>query len=288
MSVSIQSVARRRAAQAALAVVVLAGAMGCSQGILPGAPSPISIGGGGGRYNGTVIYRRARPAIYSVTESAQTLSLSLTMQGVNQIFGRFQSGESSGTLSGTVNGTLASGTFEATVLVSSAAQQAGARVTCDGRGQINGAFNGVTVTWGSGGIVYENCPGLEVTSNAQAVAVSPIPGELGNLANVVITILGGSTVMRSTCPGGVPGYPFTVEMAERAGIDVTFDPTFTAEDASRNPTVLDMPFIDLPGGGRRTYSVCSPASGTYQAFFNGTDANGNRVRVSSPVVTFAP
>ncbi len=288
MSVSTRRKPRRYVAPSMLLAVALSAAAGCSQGTLPGAPSPITIGGGGGRYNGSVTYRRARPAIYAVTESSQTLSLSLTMQGVNQIFGRFQSGESSGTISGSLTGTLASGTFEATMLVSSAAQQAGAPVTCEGRGQITGTFNGVNVNWGSGGIAYDNCPGLEVTSSAQAIAVSPIPGEIGNLANVVITVLGGTTVTRSTCPAGGPGYPFTVEMAERAGVDVTFEPTFAAEDASRNRTVLDMPFTQLPGGGRRTYSVCSPSAGTYQAFFNGTDANGNRVRVSSPVVTFVP
>jgi len=46
-----------------------------------------------------------------------------------------------------------------------------------------------------------------------------------------------------------------------------------------------MPFGTINGGTRRTYATCSPLAGTYQAFFSGTDARGNRVRVASPVVT---
>jgi hypothetical protein len=47
-----------------------------------------------------------------------------------------------------------------------------------------------------------------------------------------------------------------------------------------------MPFTDLPGGTRRTYSVCSLAPGTYQAFINGRDAGGTRIQAASPLVTF--
>jgi hypothetical protein len=53
-------------------------------------------------------------------------------------------------------------------------------------------------------------------------------------------------------------------------------------------TVLDMPFTEVDGGSRRTYNACSPVAGTYQAFFSGTDVNGNRIRVASPIVTLAP
>jgi hypothetical protein len=49
-----------------------------------------------------------------------------------------------------------------------------------------------------------------------------------------------------------------------------------------------MPFTDVAGGSRRTYNACSPVAGTYQAFFSGTDANGNRIRVASPIVTMVP
>ena len=55
---------------------------------------------------------------------------------------------------------------------------------------------------------------------------------------------------------------------------------------SQRPTSADR--RGSAGGGRRSYSVCSPTAGTYQAFFSGVDANGNGLRVSSPVVTFAP
>jgi hypothetical protein len=131
-----------------------------------------------------------------------------------------------------------------------------------------------------------------VTSDAQALAVSPIPGNIGNSANVVITVLGGANVPRGTCGDGTSGYPFTVEMAETRGVDVTLDSTFVVEQRRNfggvSSGTLDMPFTDLPGGSRRTYSVCNPVTGTYQAFFSGVDANGNRIRITSPVVTFLP
>ena len=94
-----------------------------------------------------------------------------------------------------------------------------------------------------------------------------------------------------SCGSGA-GYPFTVEIAESAGVAVTFDTRFAVEErrnfGAPSTSELDMPFTSLPGGERRRYSVCSPATGTYQAFFSGADANGNRFRVSSPIVTFMP
>ena len=272
---------------AMMAAALAATAASCSPGTLPGAPSPIASGGGGGRYNGTIGYRRVGSAPYSFSES-QPLNLSLSMRGEDQIFGRFETPESSGSISGVVDGTLAGGTFDATILVSSAAGHPGGARTCEGRARIAGTFSGVNMAWGGATIQYENCPDLVVVASADAIAISPIPGEFGGRANVVIGVIGGTAIARSSCPGGTPGYPFTVEMAERAGIDVEFDDTFTTEDAAGTRTTLDMPIRQLPGGGRRTYSVCSPEAGTYQAFFDGVDANGNSVRVSSPLVTFLP
>jgi hypothetical protein len=49
-----------------------------------------------------------------------------------------------------------------------------------------------------------------------------------------------------------------------------------------------MPISGITGGTRRTFATCSPVAGTYQAFFSGTDASGNRIRVASPVITLAP
>jgi hypothetical protein len=277
----------RRSRTLICAALLLAATAACSPGTLPGAASPVLIGGGGARYNGTITYRRVGSVPFSFTE-AQGLSLSISMRGDDQIFGRFETPESSGSISGTVNGSLASGTFDATVLVSSAAGGAGGTVTCEGEGRISGTFSGVNLSWSGGTIQYSNCPGLLVTSSVQAIAISPIPGAFGTRANVVIAVLGGTSIARGTCPGGVPGYPFTVEMAEHSGVSVTFDPTFDTADESGSRTTLDMPFRDLAGGSRRTYSVCSPSPGTYQAFFSGTDANGNGLRVASPIVTFVP
>lgn len=272
----------------AIAIATTLGA--CSPGTLPGSPSPLSVGGGGARYNGTITYRRLSGG-YTVSESAQSLNLSLTMRGADQILGRYQVGGSSGTLSGVLNGNLASGTFQATTLVVTAASMGGATTSCEGRGQVTGSLSGINLTWTAASITYDNCPGLSTTSQVQAVAVSPIPGSFGNNASLSITILGSTTVVRSTC-GGLPGYPFTIEIAETAGIDVTLDPTFLVEERRNfgavSSNVLDMPFTDVAGGSRRTYNACSPVSGTYQAFFSGIDANGNRIRVASPIVTMAP
>jgi hypothetical protein len=273
------------------AAAILTSAAACSPGTLPGSPSPLAVGGGGGRYNGSITYRRLG-GNYSISEVTQTLNLSLVVREGNQITGRFESGNSSGTLTGILRGDLGSGTFEATVLVLASASQGAATVTCEGRGQVTGTLTGRTLSWTSGSTTYDNCAGLNTTSEASAVAVSPVPGAFPSRASVIITVLGGPAIARGTCAGGASGFPFTVEMKETTGIDVTFDSTFVAEERRSfggvTQNTLDMPFTDLNGGSRRTYGACSPVAGTYQAFFSGTDANGNRVRVASPIVTMGP
>ena len=275
-----------------IAVAILAVAAGaCSPGTLPGAPSPILTGGGAGRYNGTFITRRTA-GNYTVTEVAQSLTLSMVLREGAQLAGQFDAGESSGTLQGVLSGSLVSGTFQATVLIGTTARQGVATSTCEGRGEVTGTLSGVNLSWTGGTITYGNCPGLSVTSQAQAIAVSPIPAPAGNRASVVMTIAGGTTVARATCSDGTPGYPFTVEMTESTGISVTFDSTFVVEErrgfGAASLTTLDMPFPELAGGTRRTYGACSPVAGTYQAFFSGIDANGNRVRVATPIVVMGP
>ena len=269
-------------------VALLAGAAAsCSPGTLPGSPSPIAVGGGGGRYNGTIVTRRVG-GNYTLNELSQALDLSVVLREGAQLTGRFTGGESTGTLQGVLAGNLAGGTFQVTVLISTTARQGGTASACEGRGDITGTLSGRNLSWTGGTITYGNCPGLTVTSEAQAVAVSPIPGASGNQANIVITIAGGPVVARGTCGGGATGFPFTVEIGESTGIGVTLDSTFTIEErrgfGAVSTTTLDVPFTDLAGGSRRTYGVCSPSTGTYQAFFSGTDINGNRIRVASPVV----
>ena len=272
-------------------VVMAAAAAACSPGTLPGSPSPILVGGGGGKYNGSITYRRLG-GNYAITEAAQSLTLSLALRDVNQIIGRFDSGESSGTVQGVLTGDMSNGSFDATVLIVTAARQGGATSSCEGRGQITGILSGLNLTWTGGSIAYDNCPGLTISSQAQAVAVSPIPDLSPAHANLVITVLGGATVRRGTCPAGIAGFPFTVEMSETAGVNISFDSQFRIEErrgsGAVSSTELDMPFGSINGGTRRTYAACSPVAGTYQAFFSGTDARGNRVRVASPVITLAP
>lgn len=264
----------------------------CSPGTLPGSPSPIAVGGGGGRYNGTIITRRVAGP-YTLTETAQALDLSMVLRDSAQVTGRFTAGESNGTLQGLLSGNLAAGTFQATVLISTAARPTGGGASgCEGRGDITVTLSGRSLTWTGGTITYGNCPGLTVSSEAQALAVSPIPGPGGSRANVIITVVGGPRVARGSCSSGAAGFPFTVEMTETAGIDVTFDSTFVVEErrasGALSTSTLDMPFNELEGGERRSYGVCSPVAGTYQAFFSGADANGNRIRVASPLVTMGP
>ena len=259
----------------------------CSPGTLPGTPSALTVGGGGARYNGTITTRRVG-GTYTINEAALGLTLSLTVRAPDQISGRVEVGGNVGTLSGTLSGNLAVGTFQATMLIPTPATQGGTSTVCEGRGQVTGTLAGLNLTLTSTTITYDNCPGLTTNSSAQAVAVSPIPGLTGNRANVVISILGGTRVAAGICPAGFPGYPFTVEIAETAGVNVTLDSTLVTEERRTTGVVsvntFDMPFTDLPGGERRTYGACSPVAGTYQAFISGSDANGNRVRAASPLV----
>jgi len=272
-------------------LVLAAAAAACSPGTLPGSPSPIVVGGGGGKYNGTITYRRLG-GNYTISEASQALTLSLALRDVNQIIGRFETGESSGSVQGVLTGDMSNGSFDATVLITTDARQGGTASRCEGRGQITGILSGLNLTWTGGSIAYDNCPGLTISSQAQAVAVSPIPDASPTRASLVITVLGGATVPRGTCASGIAGYPFTVEMSETAGVNVSFDSQFRIEERRNtgvgSSTTLDMPISGITGGTRRTFATCSPVAGTYQAFFSGTDARGNRIRVASPVVTLAP
>jgi hypothetical protein len=280
----------RRIRASSLLMLALVTAAACSPGTLPSTPSLVTVGGGGARYNGTITTRRLPGGNFTIVEGVQSLSLSLTVRGTDQINGRLEAGGSTGSLTGTLTGNLASGSFQATLLISTPAQQGGTAITCEGRGDVSGTLSGLNLVFNAPSVTYGNCPGLTTTSQGQAVAVSPIPGSTPNRANVVISILGGTRVARGTCASGLPGFPFTVEIAETNGINVTLDPTFIAEErhggGSTTTSTVDMPFTDLAGGTRRTYDVCSLTAGTYQAFFTGTDGAGNRITTASPVVTF--
>jgi hypothetical protein len=277
---------RTRASSMLMFALVIAAA--CSPGTLPGSPSLVTTGGGGARYNGTLTTRRIG-GTFTIVETPQTLSLSLTLRTPDQITGRLDVGGNAGTLAGSISGNLASGSFQATMLISTPAQQGTVTTICEGRGNVAGTLAGLNLVINAASVTYDNCPGLTTSSSGQGLAVSPVPGSTPNRANVVISIIGGTRVALSSCASGVPGYPFVVEISETNGINVTLDATFVAEErrASGGMSVdmFDMPFTDLPGGTRRTYYVCTPSAGTYQAFISGTDASGTRIRVASPLVT---
>ncbi len=290
---------------AALAAVSVAS---CSPGSLPGSPSPILSGGGGGRYDGTVSYRRLSGNT-SIDESNQRMTMSLSLSASDQFTAQFNSSSGSrGSLQGRLNGALNNGTFQATILVSiPIAGGTASSITsrpfrllpladsgpvCEGRGEATGSFNGLNFTWTIGTITYSNCA-LVTSSQAAATAVSPIPQAqpAGSArANVVITILPSTTLSRGTCPDGRSGYPFTVEIAETAGVAVTLDDTVIVEQRRGGQVVSvdreDNPFTSLAAGEKRRYSACNQDPGTYQAFFTGKDSHGNSIRFSSPLITF--
>ena len=278
----------RRTRVSIMLMCALVSAAACSPGTLPGSPSLVTTGGGGARYNGTLTTRRIAGG-FTIVETPQVLSLSLILRTPDQITGRFDVVGNAGTLAGSLSGNLASGSFQATMLISTAAQQGATTTICEGRGNVAGTLAGVNLVINAASVTYDNCPGLVTTSSGQALAVSPVPGSTPNRANVVMSIIGGTHVALGTCATGVAGYPFAVEISESNGIDVTLDATFVAEErrgsGGMSVNVFDMPFTDLAGGTRRSYYVCTPSAGTYQAFISGTDANGTRIRVASPLVT---
>lgn len=285
-------------------VLLAAGAISCSPGSLPGSPSRIEFGGGGGRYEGRISYRRLG-GNFVLDESLQQMTMSLSLNAADQFTANFRSANSTGSLTGTIDGALNSGTFSATVLVSvnataqgspasgpgnSTASHGGAH-PCEGRGQATGSFNGPNITWTIGSITYTNCPGLNTSAAADAQAVSPVPAPQPRQANVVITISPSTTIRRGTCFDGSSGFPFVAEVVETAGVSVTFDRAITVEERREGSNTiqtsqLDNPLTTLPGGERRRFAGCGIAPGTYQAFVTGRDANGNAVRAATPLLTF--
>ena len=289
---------------AALAAICVAS---CSPGSLPGSPSPILSGGGGGRYDGTVSYRRIGGNAL-IDESSQRMTMSLALSGADQFTAQFDSsGGSRGSVQGRLVGALNNGTFQATILVTVPITAGAAAIAsapfafrpladtgpvCEGRGEATGSFNGLNFTWTIGTITYSNCS-LVTSSQAAATAVSPIPQTqtpAATRANVVITIYPGTTLSRGTCPDGKSGYAFTVEIAETAGVAVTLDDTVIVEERRGGQVVSahreDYPFPSLGAGEKRRYSGCNQDPGTYQVFFTGKDARGNSIRFSSPLITF--
>ncbi|MBI4264117.1 MAG: carboxypeptidase-like regulatory domain-containing protein [Acidobacteria bacterium] len=300
----------------AVLAVVLASAA-CSPGSLPGSPSPLLSGGGGGRYDGTLTYRRVGGA-FSINEAAQSLTMSLQLAAEDQFVAQFQSsGGSSGSLQGALNGTLSDGRFRATLLVTLPADTAAVRsvasiekgssrgifgapvgsveprvlVTCEGRGEVTGTFTGTRVDWSVGDIQHTGtCTGLVTSQTATATATSPIPSVNLGRANVIITVFPGTTIPEGTCLDGSRGFPFAIEVAETNGVAVTLDDTLEVEERRGTQVVRrfteENPVRSLAAGERRRWSGCNDQAGTYQAFFTGTDANGNRIRFSSPIITF--
>lgn len=269
-----------------IAAFAVLGMAGCAPGTLPGTPTPITFGSGGGRYDGTQTYRRVS-GTFAVNESVQAMTVSLELVAGDQFSGQFTSADGSrGTLQGTVAGTLSSGTFQATLLLTTPAN---VDLRCDGRGNVIGTLSGRTLTWTIGSITYSNCPGLETSSQAQATAVNPFP--LGNpgQARVIVSIFPGTTVQGGRCEDGTQGYPFTVTLSETGGTAVTLDDTVQIEQRRGTQIVTSLQdnlFTRLAGGETRRYSVCETSASTYQAFYTGRDSNGNAIRFGSPLVTF--
>lgn len=275
-----------------LAVAALTATMpGCSRGSLPGSPSPLGSVGGAARYDGTLTYTRVSGG-FQIDTGTRRLDLSIVLGTGDDLSGRFQAGDTSGSVLAALDGTMSAGRFEGTILVTTPAAAGGASAVCEGSGRVSGDFSGRNVAWRASDITYDNCPGLVVGSQAQATAVSPVPGTVDGRANVVVTVRPSTLVRAGTCTNGTSGWPFTVIAAENAGIGLTFDNTFIVEERPvGGPTTrrsVDTPFTALAGGAQREHQVCARAPGTYQAFFSGHDSRGNRLRFASPVVTLLP
>jgi hypothetical protein len=270
---------------------LVAPAYHCSRGALPGSPTSVSSVGGAARYRGTLTYSRLSGG-FRVDPPQQRLDLSIVLGATDQLSGRFEAEGSSGSLQGVVQGSLSSGSFTATLLVSTQVTGSGGGQLCEGAGQVSGEFVGRDVTWRASDVTYDNCPGLVAQSEADAEAFSPVPGNYAGRANVVVSVRPSSSISRGTCSGGSQGWPFTVVALESGGVDVQLDQTFTVEERSASGvpsrSVIETPFRTLTGGGQREYQVCAPSAGTYQAFFAGNDARGNRVRFASPLITLLP
>ena len=270
---------------------LVAPAYHCSRGALPGSPTPVNAIGGAARYRGTLTYSRLTGG-FVVEPPRQRLDLSIVLGATDQLSGRFEAEGSTGSLQGVIQGTLSAGTFTATLLVSTQVSGSGGGRLCEGTGQVSGEFAGREMTWRASDVTYDNCPGLVAQSEADAEAFSPVPGTYAGRANVVVTVRPSATVSRGTCNGGSQGWPFTVVAAETTGIDVQLDQMFAVEERSTSGvpsrSVIETPFRSLGGGGQREYAVCAPSAGTYQAFFSGNDARGNRVRFVSPLITLVP
>lgn len=273
-------------AAAALAATTL----GCSRGSLPGSPSPMGSVGGAARYDGTLTYTRVSGG-FQINAGVRRLDLSIVLGTGDGLSGHFQAGDTSGSVQAALDGTMSAGHFEGTILITTPAAAGGASTRCEGAGRVSGDFSGRNVSWRASDVTYDNCPGLVVGSEAQATAISPVPGTI-NSANVVVSVLPSTSVRASACPAGGSGWPFTVIAAENAGVDVRLDTTFIVEErpvtGPATRSTVNTPFTTLTGGAQREYRVCAPTAGTYQAFFSGNDSRGNRVRFATPLVTLLP
>jgi hypothetical protein len=282
---------RSRWAACLALLTLVAPAYHCSSGALPGSPTPLNSVGGAARYRGTLTYTRLSGG-FLVEPPRQRLDLSMVLGASDQLSGRFEADGSTGSLQGVIQGTLSSGTFTATLLVSTQVTSASGARLCEGAGHVSGEFAGRDVTWRASDVTYDNCPGLVAQSEANAEAFSPVPGTYGARANVVVTVLPSASVARGSCASGSSGWPFTVVASETSGVEVQLDQTFTVEERSASGvpsrSVVETPFRSLAGGGQREYGVCAPSPGTYQAFFSGNDTRGNRVRFASPLITLLP
>ena len=255
----------------------------CSPGTLPGSPTPFTPGGGA-RYSGTMTIARVAGS-QSFGTGQRPLDLSLVLGPMNQLTGQFAAGDAVGSLTAELSGSLTTGTFVGQILISLPVTQAGAAVTCDGIQDVEGTFSGGSVTFAASfPLGYRVCPGLLTTVSAAATAISPVPGAIGNRANVIVTVSPGTTIAEGTCESGV-GYGFTITLVETAGVAVTFDADYRLIQFDEPIVDVSMPVTGIGGGGRRSFTVCRASAGLFQAVFRGRDDNGNTVLAASPVLT---
>ena len=174
------------------------------------------------------------------------------------------------------------------MLVSTSAQQGATPTTCEGRGQVTGTLSGVNLTLTSTSMTYDNCPGPDDQLAGAGGRRQPDSGSAGNRANVLDLDPRRHARRRRHVRERLPGFSVHRGDCRNRRHQRHARPDVRRRRAPRHRCRVRQharhAVYGPAGGSRRTYGACSPVAGTYQAFFSGTDANGNRIRAASPLV----
>ena len=251
---------------------------GCSPGTLPGSPTPFTPGGGA-RYTGTMTIGRLAGTPFNTGQ--RPLDLALVLGPGDQLAGQFSAADAVGSITTTLTGSMTSGTFTGQILLSLPV----GGTTCDGIQDVEGTFNGSSLTMSTPTpFGYPNCPGVFTTVSAAATAASPVPGVIGNRANLIVTVTPGTAISDNSCENGA-GFGFTITLVETSGVEAEFESEYLVIPFDEPAVETSMPISKIAAGGRQSFGICRPSAGFFQAVFRARDVHGNRVLAMSPVLT---